>query len=75
MRVLLIISALIATVCGVFFTFYTVRLYYVARFFTTPPRNGGAYIGAVVFPLLAVAFGLGARWCWRRSRVNRVGTA
>src|ERR1051326_9507233 len=31
----------------------------------------GAYIGARVFPVLAIGFGLVSRWCWRSAGVTR----
>ena len=63
---------LFAAGCGLacaFFVFYTARLLAVTAFLTHTRAGGqGAYLGAVVFPLLAVGFGLGARALWRRSR-------
>jgi hypothetical protein len=47
---------------SLFFVFYSVRLLYVTRGLTAIRAGGqGAYIGAVVFPLLAILFGWGAR--------------
>ena len=69
MRFVFLLSTLAAALCSAFFAFYTIRLLYVTRFLTASrPGGGGAYIGAIVFPLLAIGLGLGARWCWRRTR-------
>jgi hypothetical protein len=58
--------AVIAGLCCAFFVFYTVRLLVVTGFLTRlRPGGGGARIGAVVFPLLAVAFGWAAVHLWR----------
>lgn len=47
---------------SLFFVFYSVRLLYVTRGLTAIRAGSqGAYIGAVVFPLLAILFGWGAR--------------
>jgi len=54
---------------SVFFIFYTGRLLYVTHGLTAIRSGGqGAYIGAVVFPLLAVLFGWGAWRLWRLKR-------
>ena len=51
---------------SVFFVFYTARLLYVTHGLTAIRTGGqGAYVGAVVFPLLAILFGWGA---WRLLR-------
>jgi hypothetical protein len=61
--------ALALAAVSAFFVFYTVRLLAVTHLLQqTRPGGGGAYIGAVVFPALAIAFGLAARHCWRRAR-------
>jgi len=68
MRVLAAVLALV----GTFFVFYTIRLLAVTGFLMHTRAGGqGAYIGAVVFPLLAIAFGLAARAAWRRSQRGR----
>jgi hypothetical protein len=68
-----IVGALFACVCA-FFLFYSGRLLYVTRGLqATRPGGQGAYVGAVVFPLLA----LGCAWVsWRAfTRAHReVGT-
>jgi hypothetical protein len=44
---------------ALFFVFYEVRLLYVTHILTQIRRGGqGTYVGAVVFPILALAFGL-----------------
>ncbi len=75
MRFIFVVGAIISGLVSAFFVFYTARLYVVARFFTIAPRNGGAYIGAIAFPLLAVGLALVARRCWRRSRPPGAGPA
>ncbi|MEO8200059.1 MAG: hypothetical protein ABI679_06000 [Gemmatimonadota bacterium] len=62
MRALSILAGLISA----FFLFYTVRLLGVTGFLQHTRAGGqGAYIGALVFPLLAVAFGWASRRTWR----------
>lgn len=68
MRLAYLAGAVIATPIALFFTFYTVRLYSVTRFFTLAPPNSGAYIGAVAFPAIAIGMGFVARWSWRRGK-------
>jgi hypothetical protein len=45
---------------GLFFCYYTLRLIYVNLFVegVAEHRSGGMYIGAVVFPLAAIIFGV-----------------
>jgi hypothetical protein len=51
-----------------FFIFYTARLLYVTHGLTTIRTGGqGAYVGALVFPLLAILFCWGA-WKLLRSK-------
>lgn len=51
-----------------FFVFYTVRLLVVTGFLQHTRAGGqGAYVGAVVFPLLAVAIAWASRRAWRRG--------
>ena len=55
-----------------FFIFYTVRLYVVTRGLVhTRPGGQGAYVGAVVFPLLALVFA----WAGARAWVRVPGSA
>ena len=52
-----------------FFVFYTARLLYVTRGLTAiRPGGQGAYLGAIVFPLLALLFGWLAWRCLRAAR-------
>ena len=51
-----------------FFVFYTARLLVVTGFLQHTRAGGrGAYIGAVVFPLLAVVLAWASRRAWRRG--------
>jgi hypothetical protein len=56
-----IINYLFATLCGLvsaFFAFYTIRLLYVTQGLTAVRTGGqGTYIGAVVFPMIAIVCG------------------
>ena len=65
-----VLRRLVAVVLGLlsaFFVFYTARLLVVTGFLRHTRAGGqGAYVGAVVFPLLALAFAWGARRAWRR---------
>jgi hypothetical protein len=64
MRILAVLLAL----ASAFFVFYTVRLLMVTGMLQHTRAGGqGAYIGAMVFPLLAIGFGWAARLCWRRG--------
>jgi hypothetical protein len=52
-----------------FFVFYTIRLLYVTHGLQTIRAGGqGAYIGAIVFPVLALLLGWGAWLCVRALR-------
>jgi len=52
-----------------FFIFYTIRLLVITRGLTAiRPGGEGAYVGAVVFPLLALGFGFGV---WRVLKAAR----
>jgi Zn-dependent protease with chaperone function len=63
--------ALVTGLISAFFVFYTVRLLAVTSFLThTRAGGGGAFIGAIVFPILAVLFGWVAVRNWRRSRAT-----
>ena len=60
------ILAGIAALISAFFLFYTIRLLVVTEFLTATRAGGnGAYIGAVVFPLIAAGFGFAAWRLWR----------
>ena len=63
-----VFSAALLSLAAVFFVFYELRLLYVTRGLMSVRAGGnGAYLGAVVFPLLALMFGWGALRCWRAS--------
>jgi hypothetical protein len=60
-RLFAIVTALICA----FFVFYTIRLLVVTRFLTQlRAGGGGAYAGAVVFPLLAIGLGFLSKRLW-----------
>ena len=62
------IIALIAGLLCAFFAFYTIRLLVVTDFLTrTRGGGGGAFVGAIVFPLLSIVFGWFALRTWRRA--------
>jgi hypothetical protein len=62
------IIGIVLALLSVFFVFYTVRLLYVTQGLTAiRPGGQGAYLGALVFPLLAIVFGWGA-WKLLRSK-------
>lgn len=60
-KIRLIILYLLSAVTGLislFFVFYTVRLLYVTHGLSVINTGGqGAFIGAIVFPLLAIGLG------------------
>jgi hypothetical protein len=60
------VLAIVAGALSAFFIFYTLRLLAVTSFLQhTRPGGGGAFVGAVVFPLLALAFAWAAFRAWR----------
>jgi hypothetical protein len=68
-RVVLLVAAGLLGLLSAFFVFYTVRLLYVTRGLQTIRAGGqGAYIGAIVFPVLALLLGWGAWRCLRALR-------
>jgi hypothetical protein len=55
------IIGIVFALLSLFFIFYTARLLYVTHGLTAIRSGGeGAYVGALVFPLLAILFGWGA---------------
>jgi hypothetical protein len=63
--------SLIAGLVSAFFVFYTVRLLVVTAFLTrTRAGGGGAFVGAIVFPLLAIVFGWLAVRASRGARIS-----
>jgi hypothetical protein len=64
--------AVLVGLLGVFFLFYTARLLVVTQALQhTRPGGQGAYVGAVVFPILAVAFGWASWRFWRAGARQR----
>jgi len=62
------IVGIVLALLSLFFVFYTVRLLYVTHGLTSiRPGGQGAYVGALVFPLIAMVFGWGA-WKLLRSK-------
>ena len=62
------IIGIVLALLSVFFVFYTARPLYVTHGLTAIRTGGqGAYVGAVVFPLLAILFGWGA---WKLLRLK-----
>jgi hypothetical protein len=63
-----LVSIPLAAAC-LFFTYYTVRLVYINLTFQSAAqhRQAGMYIGAVVFPLAALAFGYLSFRCARAA--------
>ena len=67
--VILGFAAVLLALLSAFFVFYTARLLYVTEGLRLIRSDGrGAYIGALVFPILALLFGWGA---WRCARAFR----
>jgi hypothetical protein len=68
-RVVRMVGGLGLGLLSLFFIFYTARLLIMTRGLTAIRAGGqGAYIGAIVFPLLAIVFG----WlAWRLLRSKR----
>ena len=69
---------LVSVVLGfvsLFFAFYTIRLLVVTGWLQhTRPGGHGAYVGAVVFPLIALACGWASVVCWRRAARPALGS-
>ena len=60
--------AVVLFALSAFFVFYTVRLLAVTGALAhIRTGGGGAYVGAIVFPLLAIAFAWSAVRCWMRG--------
>ena len=68
-RVIFGLATGLLALLSAFFVFYAARLLYVTHGLQATRAGGqGAYVGAVVFPLLALSFGWGA---WRCARAVR----
>ena len=64
------VLALIAGFISAFFVFYTIRLLVVTGFLTrTRAGGGGAFVGAIAFPVLTLFFGWLAVRAWRGARL------
>jgi hypothetical protein len=65
---LLFLGTVFALPC-LFFGYYTVRLIYVNLFSegAAEHRSGGMLIGAIVFPLAALLFGVVSWFCFKRA--------
>lgn len=65
MRIIAVALGLVSA----FFAFWTVRLLIVTGFLQHTRAGGqGAYVGAVIFPVLALTLAWASRRCWRRGR-------
>jgi hypothetical protein len=62
------ILAVLLGAVSLFFAFYTVRLLVVTQGLRHTRVGGqGAFVGAVVFPLIAIGCGWASAVCWRRA--------
>ena len=62
------VVAVVLGVISAFFVFYTVRLLVVTHGLQQlRAGGGGAYIGAAVFPLIALVFGWASARLWKRT--------
>ena len=67
MRVVAVVLGLLSA----FFVFYTLRLLVVTQGLQHTRAGGqGAYVGAVVFPVLALVLGWASMRSWRRARAH-----
>ncbi len=70
------LAAIIAGLVSVFFVFYTTRLLVVTHGLQHIRAGGqGAYMGAVVFPILALCAGWLSRRLWKRGAAPRAPAA
>ena len=68
-RIFFYCATTVLALLSAFFVFYTSRLLYVTKMLTATRADGkGAYIGAIVFPLLSILFGWGAKRCLTIAR-------
>jgi hypothetical protein len=62
------VFAVLTGLVSAFFVFYFVRLLVVTSFLRhLRPGGGGAYIGAVAFPIIAILFAWVTAQLWRRT--------
>jgi hypothetical protein len=63
--------AVVLFALSAFFIFDTVRLLVVTGALAhTRPAGHGTYIGAIVFPVLAIGFAWAGRRCWMRGKLS-----
>ncbi|MEP6902661.1 MAG: hypothetical protein ABJA66_12970 [Actinomycetota bacterium] len=68
--IIFLLLGLMSALASIFFFYYTVRLIYVnlAIAETVAHRSGGMLIGAVVFPVAIIVFGILSWLCFKRAR-------
>jgi hypothetical protein len=68
--VILLLFGIMLASAGIFFGYYTVRLIYVnlAAADAAAHRSGGMLIGAIVFPVATIVFGVLSWLCFRTAR-------
>jgi hypothetical protein len=68
--------AIVVGFLSAFFAFYTIRLLAVTSFLThTRVGGGGAFVGAVVFPVLTLLFAWTAVRIWRGPKRSATSLA
>jgi membrane protein implicated in regulation of membrane protease activity len=67
--VILRIAAVMLGLVSAFFVFYTIRLLFVTKGLSAiRSGGGGTYIGAIVFPILALLFAFSSWRCIKTAR-------
>lgn len=70
--IILLFMMLVCGLMSAFFIFYTIRLLYITQGLTViRVGGGGTYIGAVVFPLLAILFAVIGWRMYKTARKNQ----
>lgn len=70
-KLIALVLGIVLTLISAFFIFYTCRLLYVTAFMSAVrPGGRGAYIGLVVFPLIALVSGWVALRMFRRRQAQ-----
>jgi hypothetical protein len=69
-KLILALIGIVLALGSLFFAYYTVRLAYVNFFVeeTAAHRSGGMLIGAVIFPLATIVFGIISWLCFKKIR-------
>ena len=69
-KFVLLSSGIVFIPASLFFCYYSIRLLYINLAFAEAAahRSAGMYIGAVVFPLAAIVFGVLSWLCFRQAR-------